>query len=73
MTDLIDPLELVIERWPPNELGGQHVGSGPRGIKITHLPTGMVAIMTSSRSQHQNQQVAMAMIEGGLTCPKFRW
>lgn len=72
MGDLIDPFELTIERWPPGQLGGQHAGTGPRGVKITHKPTGLIAISESSGSQHRNTQIAVAMIEGGLTCPQFR-
>lgn len=72
MTDLISPSELTVEIWPQARPGGQHVGIGPMGIKMTHIPTGMVAISTSARSQHRNRSIALAMIEGGLTCPQFQ-
>ena len=65
---LIDPAEIKVESWPKTEPGGQHVGSGPRGIRITHV-SGLVAISVSCRSQHKNRSVAMAMIECGLTDP----
>lgn len=63
--------ELEIECWPPRRRGGQHVGSGPNGIKITHLPSGLTAISENQRSQHRNRAVAMDMILGGLTSPGF--
>lgn len=72
LTDLIDPSDLTTVRWPPERIGGQHVGVGSPGIKMTHKPTGMVAISTSARSQHRNRAIALAMIEGGLTCPLFQ-
>ena len=64
-------VEYEIEIYPPTNLGGQHCGVS-NGIKITHIPTGLIAIVNSERSQHRNKQIAMHMIEGGLTSPHFR-
>ena len=58
----------VSQRNPP---GGQHVGT-ESGVKITHLPSGLVAECKTERSQHRNKQIAMDMILGGLTSPHFR-
>lgn len=64
--------ELKIEIWPPQNTGGQHVGRTSQGIKITHLPSDMIAISVIGRSQHTNKQIAMDMIEAGITNPNFR-
>lgn len=64
---MIDRAHLKIEPYPTRERGGQHVGTGPSGVKITHIPSGLVAISTEARSQHRNREVAMNMILGGLT------
>ena len=64
--------DLLIEKYPPTPLGGQHVGTGPNGIKITHVPSGLIAICEMSRSSHFNKQIAMDMILGGLTSQSFR-
>ena len=64
--------EWRIEPWPPRQTGGQTVGTGPSGVKVTHEPSGLTAISESERSQHRNRQIAMAMIEGGLTSPHYR-
>lgn len=72
MDQLIDPADLTIEVWPPDQKGGQHVGRSPNGIKLTHEPSGLVAIAINGGSQHRNRAVALAMIEGGLTCPQFQ-
>lgn len=69
---MIDAAHLRIEVWPPRQIGGQHVGTGPCGVKVTHLPSGMEAVSVSERSQHRNKAIAMAMIEGGLTSPAYR-
>ncbi len=72
MADDIPGSDLLIERWPVVPVGGQHVGTGPNGVKITHLPTGLVAMCDTERSQHRNRTIALDMIMGGLTSPGFR-
>jgi protein subunit release factor A len=62
--------DLKIEAWPPRGQGGQQVGS-PNGVKVTHLPTGTVAIVDCGRSQHTNRIIAMDMILAALTHPKM--
>ena len=64
--------EWSIEIWPPRQVGGQHVGPGPSGVKITHNPSGLVAIAVDERSQHRNKQIAVAMLEGAFTSPNYR-
>ena len=51
--------------------GGQHVGTWS-GIRVTHLPSGLVAECETERSQHRNKQIALDMIMGGLTSPHYR-
>lgn len=73
MTDLAsllvdEDLKVEVMRRPP---GGQHVGT-ETGIRITHLPTGLMAECKTERSQHRNRRIAMDMILGGLTSPYFR-
>lgn len=46
--------------------GGQHRNTSETGVRITHLPTGVVVTATESRSRHQNLQRAMARLEGKL-------
>jgi protein subunit release factor A len=61
------PEDLRVEIWPPrSSIGGQHVGTGPHGIKVTHLPSGLEAFCEASRAQYANRKIAMAMIEWGL-------
>lgn len=72
--DLVAPDDIRIESWPPRKQpGGQHVGTGPCGVKITHIPTGIEICVGVGRSQHTNRLIAMEALEAALThprCPK---
>ena len=40
-------------------------GINRNGVTVTHIPTGITATVTT-KSQHQNREVALEMIEWGL-------
>lgn len=44
--------------------GGQHAGMPATSVRITHIPTGLMA-QCGGRSQHKAMKVAMAMLEYG--------
>lgn len=65
--------DLKVEHWPPQQnRGGQHVGTGPSGVKVTHLPSGVEACVDISRSQSINRMIAIEMVEAAVTHPRFR-
>lgn len=71
---MTDPHQCRVEIWPqvdPESRGGQHVGSGPSGVKVTHIATGIVAICEAGRSQHVNRCIAMDMVLSAITHPMF--
>lgn len=45
---------------------GQHAGPHITEVRITHLPTGMMAQCGHFGSAHKNKSVAMAMLDCGL-------
>lgn len=71
MSDLIPFNELRVSTYPERPQGGQVAGVDV-GVKVEHLPTGLIAIVNVGRSQHRHKEIAMHMIEAALTHPKFR-
>lgn len=63
--------ECDTEIWPARQKGGQHVGPGPQGVKVTHRDTGIVACCDIGRSQFRNREIALDMIVAALTHPKI--
>ncbi len=42
--------------------GGQHQNKAESGVRLTHLPTGLVVEARGSRSQHRNRQEALVRL-----------
>jgi len=58
------------EVWPKRPPGGQHVGTGPSGVRgvlwLGGYPTGIEAICEYHRSQHKNKITVAEMIEWAM-------